>query len=76
MGVTRQPVVQPLLQVHHGQGRLGRHGVKEVQRVQHELAERHGAECTALKITPLSFRPSSSDRIGKSLGHLLLVKIS
>ena len=23
MGVTRQPVVQPRLRVHHGQGRLG-----------------------------------------------------
>ena len=48
MGVTRQPVVQPHLQVHHGQGRLGRHGVQEVQRVRHEVAERHGADCTAL----------------------------
>ena len=48
MWVTRQPVVQPHLEVHHGQGRLGRHGVKEVQRVQHEVAERHGADCTAL----------------------------
>ena len=50
MGVTRQPVVQPHLQVHHGQGHLGRHGVQEVQRVRHEVAERHGADCTALVI--------------------------
>ena len=50
-GVTRQPVVQPHLQVHHGQGRLGRHGVKEVQRVQHELAERHGDDWIGLVIT-------------------------
>ena len=39
MGVTRQPVVQPRLRVHHRQGRLGRHGVggphQEVQRVRH-----------------------------------------
>ena len=48
MGVTRQPVVQPHLQVHHGQGRLGRHGVQEVQRVRHELAERHGADWIGL----------------------------
>ena len=48
MGVTRQPVVQPHFQVHHGQGRLGHHGLQEVQRVRHELAERHGADCTAL----------------------------
>ena len=27
MGVTRQPVVQPCLRVHHRQGRLGRRGV-------------------------------------------------
>ena len=51
MGVTRQPVVQPHLQVHHGQGRLGRHGVQEVQRVRHEVAERHVADCTALVVT-------------------------
>ena len=54
MGVTRQPVVQPHLQVHHGQGRLGRHGVQEVQRVRHEVAERHGADCAALEITLFS----------------------
>ena len=51
MGVTRQPVVQPHLQVHHGQGHLGRHGVQEVQRVRHEVAERHGADFTALDKT-------------------------
>ena len=48
MGVTRQPVVQPRLCVHRRQGRLGRHGVQEVQRVRHELAERHGADWIGL----------------------------
>ena len=48
MGVTRQPVVQPRLRVHRRQGRLGRHGVQEVQRVRHELAERHRADWIGL----------------------------
>ena len=48
MGVTRQPVVQPRLRHHRLQGCLGRHGVQEVQRVRHELAERHGADWIGL----------------------------
>ena len=51
MGVTRQPVVQPRLHVHPHQGRLGCHGVQEVQRVRHELAERHGADWIGLVLS-------------------------
>ena len=45
MGVTRQPVVQPCLRVHHRQGRRGvGHPHQELQR----MAEHHGAVRIAL----------------------------
>ena len=48
-GVPWQPVVQPHLQVHHRQGRLGRHGVGHPHlELQHVRAEHLGADWIGL----------------------------
>ena len=51
-GLPWQPVVQPHLDVHHRQGRLGCRGVGHPhQELQHVRAERHGAVWASLVVT-------------------------
>ena len=48
-GVPWQPVVQPHLDVHHRQGRLGSHGVGHLHQELQHVGERHGAVWASLE---------------------------